>query len=212
MFGWFSKKTELESFCGKLKVETAATQFEGNETEDGLRKALAILLLYSGYHFWQSIKESAELNRFTKDTNANIVLFETLVYVWHHVMTEMEGYLEEAGLDEDDPISKAVTDSLHISISFLEKYWPEFSAQEILKSRLYLPDPVKAMEKFCLLLLSSYKENLPVSPGKRSKNLNSDLLTQLPLLLHIGPFSKSFLPGITDSTRRMAEIVIEGRE
>lgn len=212
MFSFFSKKTVLESFCEKLKVETAASQFEDNETVDGLRKALTILLLYSGYHFWQSIKESAELKKFTKDANANIVVFETLVYVWHHVITEINAFLEEAGLEEDDPIVEAVIDSLHISISFLEKYWPDFSAQEILKTRLYLQNPVKAMEKFNFLVLSSYKNNLPAYPGQGGREINTDLLMQMPLLLHIGLFSKSFLPGITESTRRMAETIFGSRE
>lgn len=213
MFGWISKTTELESFCETGKVETAAVQFEGNESEDGLRRALAILLIYTGFHFWQSIRESHQLKKYTKNISANVVIFEALVYAWNYIATEMERCLEEAGLDDDGPIFEAVTDSLHISISIIEKYWPELSPQEALKGRLYLPDPVKAMEKFNRLLLSSYKNELPVLPGKENEELNADLLMQLPLfLVHVGTYSKTFLPGIAETTRRMAETVVQSRE
>jgi len=212
MFGLPSKKTELQSFCEKLKVENAAAEFEGNEDEHGLRNALAILLIYASYHFWCSIKDSPELKKFWKDTSVNVVIFETLVYTWNNVSSEIEHFLEKAGLDEDDPISEAITDSLHISVSILERYWPGFSAREVLKSRLYLTDPIKAMEKFYSHLLTSYKKELPARSGQGSNELNLDLLTQLPLLAHVGPFTKAFLPGIVETTRRMAQLIVESRD
>lgn len=211
MFGWFAKTTELESFCKKLNVESAAVQFDGSENEDGLRRALALLLIYSAYHFWQSIKETSELKKYAKHTNANVVIFETLIYVWSHVATEMDDFLENEGFD-DDPISTAVGDSLHIAISMLSKYWPDLSAQDLMKGRLYLPDPVKAMEKFGGLLLSSYNRKVPVLNSSSTNELRADLLTQLPLLILIGSFAKAFLPGITESVRRMAQVVIQERE
>lgn len=116
MFSWFTKTTELETFCEKLTVENAVIQFEGNENEDGLRGALAIVLIYAAYHFWQSIKETSELKKFAKNTSANVVIFETLVYVWSHVATEVEHFMEELGLDDDDPILEAITDSEGVRI------------------------------------------------------------------------------------------------
>ena len=212
MFGWFSSKTELESFCKKINLESAADQFDGNEDENGLRKSTALLLIYAAYEFWKSIKETTELKEYVKHTSANVVIFETLVYVWSHIATEIDAFLEDEYLEsecfEDDPVSTAIGDSLHISISLLNEHWSVLSAQDLLKSRLYLPNPVKAMEKFSGLLLSSYNRKIPVPNGTNTSEQEIDLLTKLPLLIVTSSFSKVFLPGITESVRRMAQVVI----
>lgn len=132
MFGWFTKKTDLEAFCASLTFAKATAQLEGSENEDGLRRSLALLLLHTAHHFWESLTESRELKTYVRKTSADVVMFETLVYVWSHLSSEMEQALENSGLDEDDPLSQAVTDSLHISMSFLKKYLPEFEPQAVL--------------------------------------------------------------------------------
>lgn len=212
MFGWFNKKTDLEAFCGALTLENAAVQLEGSKNEDGFSRSLALLLLHTSHHFWHSLTESRELKNYVRKTSADVVMFETLVYVWSNLSLEMGRTLEDAELDEDDPLSDAVTDSLHISMAFFMKYLPDFEPQSVLRARFYPRDGLKSMEKYLGHLRSSFGQQLPSAHIHGNDEFSTELATQLHLMAHVGPFTTAYLPGVTEVMNHMATLVLEGRE
>lgn len=177
LFRRFSKRTELERWCSKLKGKDVDRELEEMNLQ-GLIHAVALSMLKIAYEFADAERSDQLKLPGHERVAQNVIIFEAFVFICHMIRKPIANWIEEKyELDEESAVFDTVIASLDVGSVLIEDRWPEIRGEiwKVVKCRDYSDGIDSSIAELSLWIQSSMGNALPAREMMEVSELYSDI-------------------------------------